>query len=125
MKKLKLACVYLLGAGFIFAGCNHFRDAAFYVRMMPPYLPFPLALVYLSGIAEVALGIGVLIPQWRRLAGWGLIALLVAVLPANFQMALHPEQFPEIPEIGLWLRLPFQLVFMAWVVWATNLRQKV
>lgn len=111
---------WLLGALFIAAGINHFVDPATYLRMMPDYLPFPVTLVYLSGVGEVVGGIGVLSTRWRAAAGWGLIALLIAVFPANVQMALHPELFPSIPPELLWGRLPLQLVLIAWVWWATR-----
>jgi uncharacterized membrane protein len=109
-----------LGVLFIAAGINHFVDPATYLRMMPPYLPFPLALVYLSGVAEVGGGIGVFSTRWRTAAGWALIALLVAVFPANVHMALHPELFPNITPMLLWGRLPLQLVLIAWVWWVTR-----
>ena len=96
------------------AGINHFWHTAFYIAMMPPYLPLHLALVYLSGAAEISLGGLLLFSRWRVLAGWGLVALSVAVFPANVHMALHPELFPEFSPAGLWLRLPLQGVVMAW-----------
>jgi len=111
---------WLLGALFIAAGINHFVDPATYLRMMPDYLPFPVTLVYLSGVGEVVGGVGLFIPRWRAAAGWGLIALLIAVFPANVQMALHPELFPSIPPELLWGRLPLQLVLIAWVWWVTR-----
>ncbi len=110
----------LLGAIFIAAGLNHFRDPASYARMIPPYLPFPLALVYLSGLLEIAGGAGVFVSRVRAAAGWGLILLLVAIFPANLHMALHPEQFPGISAMVLWARLPLQVVLIAWTYWATR-----
>ncbi|MCA1565379.1 MAG: DoxX family membrane protein [Acidobacteria bacterium] len=111
---LKLLLKYSLGLLFVLGGLYHFFNPALYLRMMPPYLPWHLLLVYLSGFFETALGLLLLIPKYTRLAAWGLIALLVAVFPANVQMALGPQQFPEIPPVALWLRLPLQLVFVAW-----------
>src|SRR5262245_19989423 len=114
---------YLLAAFFVFAGLNHFRDPDFYVRIMPPYLPWHLALVYISGFFEILRGIGVLFPQpWRRRAGWGLVALLIAVFPASLHVALDTRPMvsgPPIPVLN-WLRLPFQLVFILWVLWCTR-----
>ena len=108
---------FLLSLTFVLAGVMHFRAAPTYLKVMPPYLPFPLALVYLSGIAEIAGGLGVLPPQTRKLAGIGLIALLVAVFPANLQMALTGTQHLgiDVPRWVWWARLPFQAVFIAWV----------
>lgn len=87
---------------------------------MPPYLPAHLELVYLSGVFEMLGGLGVLFSQARKPAGWGLIALLVAIFPANLHMALSPTQFPTLPAWALYGRLPFQLVFIAWAWWATR-----
>lgn len=114
MKYLK----YLLVAFFVLGGINHFINAAFYARMMPSYLPWHSFLVYLSGFFEVALGLLILVPTFTRVAGWGLIALLIAVFPANLQMALHHELWPEFSAAKLWLRLPLQIVFIAWVYFA-------
>ena len=120
MQKLKTPARYLLGAFFIAAGINHFWHTPFYVAMMPPYLPAPLALVYLSGLAEIALGALLLFKRWQVIAGWGLIALSVAVFPANVHMALNPELFSQFSPTGLWLRLPLQAVVIAWAYWTTR-----
>jgi uncharacterized membrane protein len=84
---------------------------------MPPYIPAPMAMVYASGVAELAGGAALMHPETRRRGGWWLIATLVAVFPANLHMALHPEEFPEVPggRAALLARLPFQAVFIAWV----------
>ncbi len=116
--RLILRC--LLAGVFILAGANHFRDAGFYLTIMPAYLPWPLFLVYLSGIFEILLGALVLIPKCSWLARWGLIALLIAVFPANLQMALHQELYPQFSPAVLWLRLPLQGVLIAWVYWCTR-----
>jgi uncharacterized membrane protein len=116
----KRVALLLLAAFFVFAGVSHFTNEAFFLRIVPPWLPAPLLMVQLSGVAEIAGGIGVQIPRLRRLAGWGLLALLVAVYPANVHMALHPEQFPDTSPTALYVRLPVQLVFAAWVWWATK-----
>lgn len=117
MKKIKTILKGLLGIFFIAAGVNHFANPGFYAPMIPPYLPWPLLLVYLSGVFEIVLGSMVLIPQTTRLAAWGLIALLIAVFPANIHMAIHPELFPKFSPVMLWVRLPFQAVFIAWAYW--------
>ena len=110
----------LLAVFFAVAGVNHFVNPAFYVAIMPPYLPAHLELVYLSGLLEVLGGLALLPQRTRVLAGWGLIALLVAVYPANLHMALHPELFPDASKMALYVRLPFQFVFIAWTIWATR-----
>ncbi len=101
-------------------GINHFIADEWMVRMIPDYLPAPMLMVYLSGVAEIVLGAAVFVPRLRRLAGWGIVALLFAVFPANLEMALHPEQWPISPTV-LWARLPLQLVFLFWT-WTTCIR---
>ena len=108
---------WLLGVFFVVAGIGHFVVPQFYLAIMPPALPWPLTLIYISGVAEILGGLGVLLPATRKLAGWGLIALLVAVFPANFYAALHG--MGSIPAWLLWARLPFQFVFIAWVYWSS------
>ena len=105
---------------FIGAGVNHFIVTDFYLRMMPTYLPLHLELVQISGVAEVVLGILLLIPDKAAAAAWGLIALLIAVFPANVHMALHPEAFPQFGATALWLRLPIQGALIAWAFWYTG-----
>jgi len=108
----------VLALFFIAAGINHFVHPGFYVRIVPPWLPAPALLVQISGICEVLGGIGVLVPSTRRYAGVGLIALLVAVFPANLQMAMHPELYADIGTVqAFYIRLPLQLVLAAWVWW--------
>ncbi len=113
----------LLSLLFVAAGLNHFRSTALYVSIVPPYLPYPLALVYLSGLAEIAGGVGVAMPKTRRAAGWGLLVLLLAVFPANVYMATDNvvPNGTQIPSTLLWARLPLQFVLMFWI-WSATLR---
>jgi uncharacterized membrane protein len=106
----------LCGPVFVVAGALHFAMPRPYEAIVPPWLPRHRELVYASGVAEMVGGAGLMTPL-RRPAGWWLIATLVAVFPANLHMALHPEQFPKVPggRAGLYARLPFQAVFIAWV----------
>lgn len=122
MKRAKTISRYIFGILFILAGANHFRNTAFYVSIMPTYLPWHVALVYISGIAELGLGVLLLVRRWSKLAAWGLIALLIAVFPANVHMALHPELYPWASATALWLRLPLQGVLIAWAYWYTRIR---
>lgn len=117
MKILKLLLKYLLAIGFVLAGINHFANQNFYLKMMPPILPAPSFLIYLSGVFQVALGILLLMPRFSRLAAWGLIGLLIAVFPANIFMAMNTENFPEFSPTALYLRLPLQIVLIAWAFW--------
>ena len=124
MPRLKTISRYLLGIFFIAAGINHFLNTALYVSIMPPYLPWHLELVYISGIAESALGFLLLIRRYAVLAGWGLVALCVAVFPANVYMAMHADLYPAIPELALWLRLPAQGLLIAWAWWCTRVSRR-
>ncbi len=105
----------LCGPVFIAAGANHFLNPRFYRAIMPDYLPAHDELVVASGIAEMAGGAALMHPRTRRLGGWWLIATLIAVFPANVHMAQHPERYPKLSPAALYARLPFQLVFIAWV----------
>lgn len=99
---------------FLGAGAMHFVVPAAYERIIPPYLPAPRTLVLVSGACEMLGGAGLLLPFSRRVAAWGLVALLVAVMPANVQMAIDHDHWRKIPEWALWLRLPIQLPLIAW-----------
>jgi uncharacterized membrane protein len=123
MRCFKLFMLYLLALFFVVAGVNHFVHPEFYVKIMPPYLPWHLELVYISGIAEAFLGLVILLPKWRSWAAWGLIALLIAVFPANIHMALHSDLYANIPPAFLWARLPLQFVMIAWAYWFTGTRK--
>ena len=107
----------LAAAFFVAAGINHFANPGFYAEMTPPWLPWPALLLKVAGACEILGGIGLLVPRLRRLAGWGLIALLVAVFPANVHAALHGMD--GVPAWVLWARLPLQALFIAWV-WAVS-----
>ena len=120
MRWVKLASLSLMALFYVFAGYNHFANPAFYLRMMPPYIPAHEAMVFLSGVAEVALGVALLIPQLRVYAAWGVIALLIAVFPANLYMATANITLGNAPSWTLWARLPFQGVFIAWAWWHTR-----
>jgi uncharacterized membrane protein len=102
---------------FVIAGVLHFVIAPFYLAMMPPWLPAHLLLVQVSGVAEILLGLGVLVDRTRVIAGWGLIALLIAVFPANVQMLLNAvaSHAGALSLVLLTLRLPLQWVIGRWV----------
>ncbi len=98
-------------------GIDHFVNPTPFERIVPDWLPAPHALVIVSGFFEVLGGVGVLVPKTRRLAAWGLVALYVAVFPANINMAIHHLQLtPDgtLPVWAMWARLPFQFLFIAW-----------
>lgn len=120
MKTLRKVMLWLLAGLFVAAGVMHFVRPQFYVSAMPSYLPWHIQLVYVSGVFEVLLGVLLLVPRVQRAAAWGLIALLIAVFPANVHMALNPDLFPSVPPAVLWARLPLQAVFIAWTWWFTK-----
>ena len=112
-----------LGATFIFTGTLHFLRPKMYEAIMPPYIPAPAEMVAVSGAAEIAGGVAALFPRLHPFARLWLLALLVAVFPANVHMAVNPEYvkgLPDIPRWLLWARLPVQGLFAAWVLRATR-----
>lgn len=111
----------VLAVSIIIVGITHFLRPEQYARIVPPPFP-PLASVYLSGFFEILGGIGLLIPFVSVAAAWGLIALFIAVFPANIYMTLHNIRIEGIPHnLALyWARLPFQAVFIAWAYWYTR-----
>jgi uncharacterized membrane protein len=112
---------YLLAAAMSAIGVLHFVRPDPFVQIVPRALPAPLMLVYISGFFEIAGGVGLLVPLTARWAAWGLIALYLAVFPANINMAIHhisPGPTP-LPTWALWGRLPFQAVLIAWAWWYT------
>jgi uncharacterized membrane protein len=120
MSRLREFMKWLLAASFTASGINHFLNTPFYASIVPPYLPWHVALVYVSGIAEIGLAAMLVIPRLERLAAWGMICLIVAVTPANIQMAVHPELYPGFNEQLLLARVPLQLVILAWAFWFTR-----
>jgi uncharacterized membrane protein len=119
--KARAVVAVVLGAIFIFAGSMHFAHTEFYLRMMPPYIPAHLLLVQISGVCEILGGIGLIVPRTRWIAAIGLIALLIAVFPANIQMALHPDLYRDIgPPAAFFIRLPLQLVAIYLVWWSAR-----
>lgn len=116
MKPRERLSLYGLAAAMVAIGITHFVRPEPFVEIMPAFLPAPLLLVYVSGAFEILGGIGLLVPRSRRFAAWGLIALYIAVFPANINMAIHditPTGTPALPTWALWARLPLQLVLIA------------
>src|SRR6056297_1094638 len=103
---------------FLAGGIAHFVATDFFTGAMPDYLGYHKELVIISGVFEILGAIGILVPRTRLLAGYGLIALIVAVYPANINMALHPERYSDISELFLYMRLPLQFLFVWFVWWA-------
>ena len=125
LARLKRPLLYVMGPGYVVAGILHFVVPELYVQIIPPILPAPLALVYLSGVAEIAVGVGLLIPRTRRYAAWATIALLVAIFPANVYMATSMVAIEGLgggdpSSTARWLRLPLQGVLILWAYWYTD-----
>ena len=116
---LKTISLIVMALFYIVAGINHFRVPKFYLRIMPPYLPNPKLLNALSGIAEVVLGVLLLVPATSQWAAWGVIALLIAVYPANIYHYTSKGAGMNISQQALAFRLAFQFVFIAWAWWHT------
>jgi len=123
---LKRPLLYVMGPAYAVAGLLHFVVPELYAQIIPPYLPAPLALVYLSGVAEVAVGVGLLWPRTRAYAAWATIALLLAIFPANVYMATSGVAVTGMPGGGdpspvvRWGRLPLQGVLLLWAYWYTD-----
>ncbi len=116
MSRAKSISKFILAIFMVVAGTMHFVNPAFFLKIMPPYLPLHRELVILSGVFEIVLGVLLLVPRCSRLAAWGVIALLIAVFPANIYLYQHQEILPASPIIHL-LRLPLQGVFVLWAFW--------
>lgn len=106
--------LYVMALIYLLAGINHFRVPRLYLRIIPPALPAPKALNYISGAAEVLLAVCLCIPDISTLAAWGIIALLVAVFPANVYMYTNPKAGMKLPRWALLLRLLLQPLFIYW-----------
>ena len=114
---IKLLSIYVMGLFYVMIGLKHFLDPEWFVRIVPPILPFKLALVYISGFFEIFLGILLVIPNYRYIASLGLILLLICVYPANIYLALTNGAALDItPEVA-WGWLPFQFVFIGLAYW--------
>ena len=125
MKSLSTAqrvALIFAAVGFIAAGVLHFISTPSYLKIMPPYIPYHLTLVYVSGVFEMLGGLGLLVPQTRRTAAWGLIALLIAVFPANIYMATNPVESgaASLAPVLRWCRLPLQPLLAWWLLWCTK-----
>ena len=114
MKKIKLITVFMMSLFYIWVGINHFIDPAWFVQIMPPYLPMHYEAVYLSGFFEILFGIMLLFTGTRYYAAWGLILLLIAIYPANIYLAFNetPQKALQISAFAAsWIRLPIQFIF--------------
>ena len=122
MDRFKKMTIYFMSAGYIYIGIRHFIDPDFFLAIMPDYLPLHLEAVYLSGVFEILLGGMLLFKKYRKVAGWGLIALLIAVFPANIYLAQNEvaQQTLNISQTTAIVRLPFQALFIGLAYWHTK-----
>ena len=117
ISKIKTISIIIMSLFYIGAGISHFFNPDWYVRIVPPILPFKIAIVYISGIFEIILGSLLIFPKTRFIAGWGLIILLLAVYPANIYVALTNGEAMDITPLIAWGRLPFQFVLIGLAYW--------
>jgi len=126
LRRVKRPLLYLMGPAYVVAGVLHFVVPELYVQIVPPVFPAALALVYLSGLAEIAVGVGLLLPRTRRYAAWATVALLVAIFPANVYMATSGVVVEGMPgggdpsALARWGRLPLQGVLILLALWYTH-----
>lgn len=118
---LKLITIYLMSLFYISTGIKHFTNVDWFMKIMPPYLPYHKELIYLSGAFEIILGIMLVFEKTRFLAGWGLILLLIAVFPANIYLAQTNGAAMNISPALAWGRLPLQALFIAIAYWHSKL----
>ena len=121
--RLRKVGLFTLVTLFFLAGLSHFNNPDFYVSVVPPYLPLRHELAYISGILEIIGAIALLFSKTRRIAGYGLILILIMIFPVNIHMALYPENFPNCIPYIIYLRLTLNIILILWVYWAA-LRKK-
>ena len=118
---LELTSIVKMSIFYVSVGIKHFTNPSWFLKIVPPILPYKLALVYISGFFEIVLGLLLLFPSFRYIAGWGLILLLIAVFPANIYLAQTNGAALNTTPLVAWGRLPFQFVFIAIAYWHTKL----
>ena len=123
-RPIKSALRYVMAGFYIWAGISHFTRPEFFLSLLPAYMPLHTELVYLSGIAEIVLGVLVAIPRTAMFAGWCIIAMLIAFLPVHVHMLVNNHLYPEAPTSALWLRFPLQAIFILWAYWYTTDRPR-
>jgi len=122
MSKVKKISLALLIIGYLLAGINHFRIPAFYIGIIPKYLPFPNILNTLAGVLEIAGGLGLILKSTRKFAAWGIVLMLIAFIPVHIAMFSGHTQIgaTHVQPIWAWVRLFFQPVLIVWAWWHTR-----
>ena len=119
-KNIRLFSIIIMSIFYVSVGVNHFTIPEWFLQIVPPWLPYKLELVYISGFLEIIFGVMLLIPATRFYAAWGLILLLIAVYPANIYLAQTNGAAMNTTPLVAWGRLPFQFVFIALAYWHTK-----
>ena len=114
---IKYLSLIVMGVFYISIGISHFTSPIWYVQIVPPYLPYKLELVYISGLFEILFGGMLFFRKTRFLAGWGLILLLIAVYPANIYLAQTNGAAMNTTPLIAWGRLPVQFIFVGLAYW--------
>ena len=122
MSKVKKISLALLIIGYLLAGIKHFRIPAFYIGIIPKYLPFPNILNTLAGVLEIAGGLGLILKSTRKFAAWGIVLMLIAFIPVHIAMFSGHTQIgaTHVQPIWAWVRLFFQPVLIVWAWWHTR-----
>jgi uncharacterized membrane protein len=107
-----------MAGAMVFSGVSHFADTAAFVRLLPEFVPAREAVILATGVLEILLGVGLVVPRWRRKVALILVAYLVAVFPANVYVAVADVPLEGLGGGNPWLRLPFQAIYIGWVFWA-------
>ena len=115
--KIKPFSIIIMSLFYIIAGINHFINPVWYIRIVPPILPFKIVIVYITGILEIVLGSLLFFTNTRFIAGWGLVILLFAIYPANIYVALTNGEAMDTTPIIAWGRLPFQFALITLAYW--------
>ena len=118
---IEIGSIIIMSIFYVGVGIKHFTNPMWFIRIVPPILPYKLSLVYISGFFEILFGILILFPTTRYIAAWGLIFLLIAVFPANIYLAMTNGAALNTTPLIAWGRLPFQFIFIAIAYWYSTI----
>ena len=124
MRYLKTGLKWLMALIYIALGINHFVNPGFYLRIMPDFIPAHEFMVAASGVAEIVLGVGLLIPATQVLSAWGIVAMLVVFFVVHGDMIARQENYSGVSSTALWVRFALQFVLIAWAWWYTRIPKK-
>ena len=118
---IEIGSIIIMSIFYVGVGIKHFTNPMWFIKIVPPILPYKLSLVYISGFLEILFGILILFPTTRYIAAWGLIFLLIAVFPANIYLAITNGAALNTTPLVAWGRLPFQFIFIAIAYWHSTI----